>query len=47
MERRSNLKNRSGRELTELDGSCREDGVAMGSIGVLIRKIHLAIEGHI
>ena len=47
MERRSDLENMSGGALTELDGSCREDGVVMGTIGALIRKIHLVIEGQI
>ena len=41
------MKNRSGRELTELDGSCRGDGVGMGSIVVLSGEGHLAIEGQI
>ena len=36
------MKNRSERELIELDGSYRGDGVGMGSIGVLSCNRHLA-----
>ena len=44
-ERRNDPKNRSGGAFIEFNVSCRGDGVGMGSIGVLIREIHLDIEG--